>query len=82
MRNTKEVEAILASIYVLNQCSDHKDKNIAQIIEYTYNRLYGANTNLLLLTTIGKKYPEIASEVAEILNIETEFEKYGYEIIP
>lgn len=82
MKNTKEVQTILTAIFALNQCSENKDCNISQIIDYAFRRLYGANTNLLILATIGKKYPDMIDEIEELLHQDTKFEEYGYEILP
>ena len=82
MRNTKEIEAILISIYALNQCSEHKDKNIAQLIDYAFRRIYSANTNLITLACVGKSYRTITEEIQEVLDKETKFRDYDYLIIP
>ena len=76
MRNTKEVRAILTAVLCINYTSEHRDKDIVQIIDYAFRRLFGANTNLLTLCCVGKTKEQIMPEVMDILRIETQFDKY------
>ena len=55
MKNIKEVQAILTAIFAINRTSEHEDKDITLILDYAFNRLFGSNTNLLILACAGKK---------------------------
>lgn len=54
MKHTNEVQAILTAISAINRTSEHEDKDISLVLDYAFRRLYGANTNLLILSCIGK----------------------------
>ena len=75
MKNTKELQAILTSIFVLNHVSEHKNQDIANICEYAFRRCLETNTNLLVLSTIGQKYPDMKEQVKELLAGETKYTK-------
>ena len=76
MKNTNEVKAILTAIFAINQTNEHKDNDIALILDYAFRRLYGANTNLLILSCIGKTKEQIIPEVIQVLKADTQYEKY------
>ena len=76
MKNTNEVKSILTAIYAINQTNEHKDNDIALILDYAFRRLYGANTNLLILSYIGKTKEQIMPEVIQVLKADTQYEKY------
>ena len=76
MKNTNEVKSILTAIYAINQTNEHKDNDIALILDYAFHRLYGANTNLLILSCIGKTKEQIMPEVMQVLKADTQYEKY------
>ena len=76
MKNTNEVKSILTAIYAINQTNEHKDNDIALILDYAFRRLYGANTNLLILSCIGKTKEQIMPEVMQVLKADTQYEKY------
>ena len=75
MKNTKELQAILTSIFVLNHVSEHKNRDIENICEYAFRRCLETNTNLLVLSTIGQKYPDMKEQVKELLAGETKYTK-------
>ena len=75
MKNTKELQAILTSIFVLNETSEHKNEEIAKICEYAFLRVLEANTNLLILSTVGQKYSDMKEQVKELLAKETKYTK-------
>lgn len=75
MRNTKEFETILASIYCLNFAGNN-DKDIRSICDYAFGRIFNSNTNLLTLACVGKTQEQILNEVNEMLFKETEYKKY------
>ena len=54
MKHTNEIQAILTAIFAINRTSEHEDKDISLVLDYAFRRLYGANTNLLILSCIGK----------------------------
>ena len=76
MKNTKEVQPILTAVFVINRTSGHEDKDISLILDYAFRRLFGANTNLLLLACVGKTKEQIMPEVMQVLKADTQYEKY------
>ena len=75
MRNTKEIQPILASIFVLNRCSKNENTDIARLCEYALRRCLDANTNLLVLGTTGVSYEDARAQVAQIIKEETAYKK-------
>ncbi len=75
MKNTKEVQTILAAIYCLNRTNE-KNEQIDRICDYAFRRLFGANTNLLTLACIGQTKEAMEQQVTELLEKETAFKKY------
>lgn len=76
MKHTNEVKAILTAIFAINRTSEHEDKDITLVLDYAFRRLFGANTNLLMLSCIGKSKEQIMPEVMQILKAGTQYEKY------
>ena len=76
MRNTKEIKALLTAIFALNRTSEHEDKDISLVLDYTFRRLFGANTNLLILSCVGKTKEQIRPEVMQVLETCTQYKKY------
>ena len=76
MKNSKEVLAILTAILCINQTNDHRDDDIAKICDYAFRRLFGSNTNLLILCCVGRSKEEMMPEIMQILEQETEYKKY------
>lgn len=76
MKHTNEVQAILTAIFAINRTSEHEDKDITLVLDYAFRRLFGANTNLLLLSCIGKTKEQMMPEVREMLKTYTQYEKY------
>ena len=76
MKNTQEVQAILTAICCINQTSEHKDEDIAQILDYAFRRLFGSNTNLLMLCCVGRSKEEIMPEIMQVLEQDTQYKKY------
>ena len=76
MKHTNEVQAVLTAIFAINRTSEHKDKDITLVLDYAFRRFFGANTNLLLLSCIGKTKEQIMPEVREMLKTYTQYEKY------
>ena len=75
MKNAKEVQAILTAIFVINR-TGHLDKDIELILDYAFRRLYGANTNLLTLTCLGRTKEQTMPEIMQLLEMETQYKKY------
>lgn len=75
MKNIKEVQAILTAIFAINRTSEHEDKDITLILDYAFRRLFGSNTNLLILACAGKKKEEIMVEVQQLLQ-NTSYQQY------
>lgn len=76
MKHTNEVQAILTAVFAINRTSEHEDKDISLVLDYAFRRLYGANTNLLILSCIGKTKEQIMPEVMQLLKADTQYEKY------
>ena len=76
MKHTNEVQAVLTAIFAINRTSEHEDKDITLVLDYAFRRLFGANTNLLLLSCIGKTKEQMMHEVREMLKTYTQYEKY------
>ena len=76
MKHTNEVQAVLTAIFAINRTSEHEDKDITLVLDYAFRRFFGANTNLLLLSCVGKTKEQMMPEVREILKIYTQYEKY------
>ena len=76
MKHTNELEAILTAIFAINRTSEHEDKDISLILDYAFRRLFGANTNLLILACIGKKKEEIMPEIRQVLDSTTLYTQY------
>lgn len=76
MKHTNEVKALLTAIFALNRTSAHEDKDITRILDYAFRRLFGANTNLLILACTGRTREQILPEVMQILTADTQYEKY------
>ena len=76
MKHSNEIQAILTAIFAINRTNEHEDKDITLILDYSFRRLFGANTNLLLLSCIGKTKEQIMPEVMKILNESTQYKKY------
>lgn len=75
MKNTKEVQPILAAIFCLNRVGE-RNEQIELICDYAFRRLFGANTNLLAIACIGQTKEFVEDQVTELLTLETEFKKY------
>ena len=76
MKHTNEIKAILTAIFAINQTSEHADKDISLILDYAFRRLFGANTNLLILSCVGKTKEQVMPEVMQILTADTQYKKY------
>ena len=76
MKHENEVQAILTAIFAINRTNEHEDKDISLILDYAFRRLFGANTNLLLISCIGKTKEQMMPEVREVLKTYTQYEKY------
>ena len=76
MKHTDEVQAILTAIFAINRTSAHEDKDITLVLNYAFRRFFGANTNLLLLSCVGKTKEQMMPEVREVLKTYTQYEKY------
>lgn len=78
MKRLDELKFLLTSVLAINATSEHKDPDISRILDYAFQRLYGANTNLLLLACIGKTKQQIMPEVEKLLK-HTNFDQYEKE---
>ena len=77
MKHSNEIQTVLAAIFVLNRTSKHANADISLILDYAFRRLYGVNTNLLILACLGKRKDQIMSEVMQTLKATTQYEKYS-----
>ena len=50
MKHTNELKAILTAIFAINRTSEYEDNDITLVLDYAFRRLFGANTNLLILS--------------------------------
>ena len=78
MKRLDELKFLLTSVLAINATSEHKDPDISRILDYAFQRLYGANTNLLLFACIGKNKQQIMPEVEKLLK-HTNFNQYEKE---
>ena len=69
MKHTNEAQAILTAIFAINRTSGYEDKDITLVLDYAFRRLFGANTNLLILSCIGKTKEQMMPEVMQLLHI-------------
>ena len=76
MKHTNEVQAILTAIFAINRTSEREDKDITLVLDYAFRRLFGANTNLLILFCIGKTKEQMMSEVMQLLETCTQYKTY------
>ena len=76
MKHTNEVQAVLTAIFAINRTNEHEDKDITLVLDYAFRRFFGANTNPLLLSCVGKTKEQMMPEVREMLKIYTQYEKY------
>ena len=76
MKHTNEVQAILTAIFAINRTSEHEDKDITLVLDYAFRRLFGANTNLLILSCIGKTKGQMMPEVMQLLESCTQYKTY------
>ncbi len=75
MKNTKEVLTILTAIFCLNR-TGNEDKDVSLILEYAFRRLFGANTNLLILACLGQTRETMGVQIMKLLEKETQYKKY------
>ena len=76
MKHSNEIQAILTAIFAINRTNEHEDKDITLILDYSFRRLFSTNTNLLLLSCIGKTKEQIMPEVMKILDESTQYKKH------
>ena len=76
MKHTDEVQAILTAIFAINQTNRHEDKDIYLVLDYAFRRLFGTNTNLLILACTSKTKEQIMPEVMQLLESCTQYKKY------
>lgn len=75
MKKLDELKFLLTSVFVINQTNGHKDNDISLILDYTFRRFYGSNTNLFLLVCAGKTKEQIMPEVQKLLE-HTQYNNY------
>ena len=76
MRNLKELQPILAAIFVINRTSEHEDADIRNLVNYAYDRILNNSTNLLLLACIGKNKEDVMPEILQLLKEDTKYLEY------
>lgn len=74
MRNTKELQTILVSIYCLNKVSGNENKEITDLVDYAFNRILDANTNLLTVACLAGN--EVITWVQTWLKEDTKYYEY------
>lgn len=75
MRHTYEIHAILSAIYCINETT-LKDEDIKKLIEYAFYRVYKEGVYHLKELCSKKQKSNIISELAMLLNSETEYFSY------
>ena len=75
MKNTKEVKTILGVLYYLNRLWNN-DKDIEDVLDYAFYRLFDSNTNLLLLACVGQTKESAKPAIDEILRTQTNFNEF------
>lgn len=75
MKNTKEVRTILGVLYYLNRLGNN-DKDIEDVLDYAFYRLFDSNTNLLLLACVGQTKESAKPSIDEILRTQTNFNEF------
>ncbi len=73
MKHTKELKAILAAIHCINFVSEHKDKDIYNLVDYAIQRCFEGSTNLISLCCIGHTKESIMPQITELLEGETQY---------
>lgn len=73
MKHTNELKAILTAIFAINRTSEYEDNDITLVLDYAFRRLFGANTNLLMLSCIGKAKEQMMPEVMQLLESCTQY---------
>lgn len=76
MKNTKELLPVLTAIYVINRTKEQPDEDIENILGYAFRRIFNANTNLLLLASIGQTKETMMPQIMELLKKETNYKKF------
>ncbi len=80
MKSTKELLPILTSLYVINRTKEQPDEDIENILGYAFRYIFNANTNLLLLASVGQTKETMMPQVIDLLKKETKYLKYLEEI--
>ncbi len=75
MKNAKEVKTLLIALYCYNRLGA-KDEKIENILEYAFYRLFGSNTNLILVCTSTIDRNELLSYIDRLLEEDTEYHKF------
>ena len=75
MKNTKELQAILSAIYLLNRMDETPNPEIDKLCEYAFRHCLESNTAMLLLAAIGQDYLTMKEQVNALLQRETKFTK-------
>lgn len=76
MRNTKELQPILAAIYCINRTNGHDDVDIRRLLDYAFHRILGNTTNLLLIACVGRTKKDAMPELTELLKQDTHYFEY------
>ena len=75
MKNTKEIRTIFAILYYLNRLGNN-DKDVENVINYAFDRIFQQNTYMLLLACIGRTKETSMDEINKILEQDTQFHEY------
>ena len=75
MKNTKEIRTIFAILYYLNRLGNN-DKDVENVINYAFDRIFQQNTYMLLLACIGRTKETSMDEIIKILEQDTQFHEY------
>lgn len=75
MKHTQEIRTIFAVLYYLNRLGA-KDKDIENLINYAFDRIFEQNTYTLMVACIGHTKETAMDEINKILEEDTEYHEY------
>lgn len=76
MKNTKEMHALITAVYCINKTNGNEDKDITNLCRYIFLHCLNGNPNMLDILCIGKTKDKLLPHLMQILEEETQFQKY------
>lgn len=77
MEKLKELKAILTSIYCINKTTN-KDKEIANLIDYAFEKIFKSNTRYLNYVFSGQSREQVLIILDDYLEDETTYKRRNY----